>query len=61
VAKLEQLVGGGAPKKVGLSSIFSGIKEGSEAPINRMEDIRERINTLERLQWLTEEQGFFWV
>jgi len=55
VAKLEQSVRLGATKKVGLASILSGIDEGSDAPMEGMDDIRKRIDTLERLQWLMEE------
>jgi len=61
VAKLEQSVRVGATKKVRLSLILSGIDEVSDAPIEGMDDIREYIDTLERLQRLTEEQGFIWA
>jgi len=57
VAKLEHSVGGGAPMRVGLSSILSGGNESPDAPIDRMDDICARINMLERLQWLAEERG----
>jgi len=61
VAKLEQSIGVGATRKVGLSSILLGVKEGLDAPIKGMVDIREQINMPERLQQLTEECGFCWV
>jgi len=61
VAKLEQSVGVGATKKVGLSSTLSGIDKGLEAPIEGMDNIHEWIDVLERLQQLMEEQVFFRV
>jgi len=58
VVKLEQSIGGGAAKRVGLSSILSGVDEGPEVPIKGMDDICEQIDSLERLQQLAEERGF---
>jgi len=61
VAKLEQAVRVGATKKVGLSLILLGIDKGLDAPIEGLDNIHKRNDMLERLQWLTEEQGFFRV
>jgi len=56
VAKLEQSVKVGATKKVRMSSILSGIDEVQMHPWKGW-----TISALERLQQLTEEQGFFWA